>query len=188
MDMFTLKSIISGSVSLFLIGSMSFLADAQDPPDVQQQEPETAPIVEELHEEGYGEFANILEQTGIAAQLGDLEVTVFAPTDEALENLPPEVQGDERQLATIAMSHITEGKTSAEELEGTGHVQAVNGQPIEVNTEDDMVMIANAPVVEPDIEVEGGVIHEMGDVIMPEQQEQQEVPPQEDPPDPSDKD
>ncbi len=188
--MYTLKSIISGSLSLslFLVMSLSSLGFAQDdPPDVEQQQPETAPIVEELHEEGYGEFANILEQSGIAAQLGDLEVTVFAPTDEALENLPAEVQGDERQLATIAMSHITEGETKAEELEETGHVQAVNGQPIEVNAEEDMISVANAPVVEPDIEVDGGLIHEMGDVIMPEQQQQQ-APPQDDPPDPSDKD
>lgn len=183
MQYFKATSIISGLLSTCVILSFSMMATAQDQ-EMQQQPQESAPIVEELHDAGYTEFANVLEESGIAAQLGDMEVTVFAPTDEAFENLPPEVEADERQLATIAMGHIAQGETHADELSDGGHVQAVNGQPVEVEAEDDMIMIGNAPVTQPDMEVDGGVIHEVGDIILPDEGQQQQAPPQDDPPDP----
>lgn len=156
----------------FLFLGFTSLANAQD-------------IVDELsdHDE-FSQFAELLEESGLAEELDDGDYTIFAPSNQALEGLPPQMMQDERQLAELLMGHIVEESASSEELAQTGQLQAVNGMPLEVQADQTgEIMVGNAMVTNPDMEIASGVVHEISEVIVPQQQQQQE-PPQEPPQDP----
>jgi uncharacterized surface protein with fasciclin (FAS1) repeats len=108
---------------------------------------------------------------------GEGPYTVFAPTDEAFDQLPegaldfllqPENQDI---LAEVLTYHVVSGSVMAGDLR-TGGVNALSGG-IAVNVSDDGVVVNNASVVTPDIEASNGVIHVINRVLIPEALQQQ---------------
>ncbi len=168
-----LRKIIPAFITSFLLLGSVTLVNAQD-------------VADELAEhDEFSQFAELLEESGLADELGDGDYTIFAPSNEALEGLPPELMQDERQLSELLMGHIVEESASSEELGETGQVQAVNGAPLDVQAgQPGEIMVGNAMVTEPDIDIDNGVVHEISEIIVPQQQQQQQEPPQDPPQDP----
>ncbi|MBD1844093.1 fasciclin domain-containing protein [Cyanobacteria bacterium FACHB-63] len=100
------------------------------------------------------------------------DVTVFAPTDEALAAIPPAtfkalVQPENRALLTqVLQNHIVKGKVSSSDL-AAKQVQSLGGNPIAAQGSNGMLMIGNAQVVGADIAASNGTIHAINQVILP---------------------
>ncbi|MEC4850311.1 MAG: fasciclin domain-containing protein, partial [Jaaginema sp. PMC 1079.18] len=102
---------------------------------------------------------------------GDEPYTVFAPTDEAFDELPDGVvdallKPENRDLLRdILMYHVVPGNVTAEDLE-TGPVDTLNGG-LSVRVDPDKVVVNNGSVVEPDIKAGNGVVHAVNRVMIP---------------------
>jgi len=125
---------------------------------------------------------NTLEQAVQAANLADTlsgegPYTVFAPTDEAFDQLPegalefllqPENQ---ELLAEVLTYHVVPGSVMSGDLT-SGGLDTLNGG-IAVGVSDSGIVINNASVINPNIEASNGVVHVVNRVLIPEDLQQQ---------------
>ncbi|MDN5212248.1 fasciclin domain-containing protein [Fulvivirgaceae bacterium BMA12] len=102
---------------------------------------------------------------------GTDEFTVFAPTNQAFEDLgttldellKPENQD---QLANILKYHVVAGKLLSSNLSNSDLNTLLTGETVTVNT-DNGVRINDANVVTPDVEASNGVVHIIDKVLLP---------------------
>lgn len=108
----------------------------------------------------------------VEALQGDDAYTVFAPTDEAFEALPPgrldAWMSDPMEVKDLVNFHIVEGKLLASDIEGITTVKSVHGEELVIDTTGEGIKVGNAHVVEADIEARNGVIHVVDRVLKPE--------------------
>lgn len=109
---------------------------------------------------------------------GPNSYTVFAPTDEAFNQLPdgalefllrPENKGLLQEVLTY---HVVPGEVMAGDL-STGGIDALSGGIAVLVTDDARVIVNNASVVNPNIDASNGVIHVINRVLLPSQIRQQ---------------
>ncbi len=111
-----------------------------------------------------------------AAGLGDAlagEITVFAPTDAAFEELlgtlgldAETVLGSTDLLTTLLTYHVVPAAVTSDML-SNGPVETLEGSPVQVNLSDMGVMIDQAMVTEADIVAnDGGVVHIVDSVLV----------------------
>jgi len=101
--------------------------------------------------------------------------TVFAPTDGAFGNLPPEtlasLKKDPAALAEILNYHVVAGNKSAAVLASAFELVTVQGPIIMISVwpvKDGRVMLNNiATITSADIKASNGVIHAIDTVLMP---------------------
>lgn len=122
--------------------------------------------------ERFNTLVRALEAAGLRDTLASGgPYTVFAPTDEAFNELPdgaleyllqPENQELLKQVLTY---HVVPGEITASEL-STGTVDTLGGG-VAVLTNPDRVIVNNASVVNANIQAENGVIHAINRVLLP---------------------
>jgi basic membrane protein A and related proteins len=98
--------------------------------------------------------------------------TVFAPPDDALAAIPPDMMdslmSDPDQLAAVLQYHVVEGKLMAADLADGDTLTTLQGEEIAVSVEDGTVMLnGDVQVVEADIDADNGVIHVIDGVLLP---------------------
>jgi len=119
---------------------------------------------------------------GMVADAGLIETlrtpgpfTVFAPVDAAFAKVPTElltaVQGDPKLLATVLTYHVAPGTfTTADLLEiadTTGKLDTVAGVQLTITRDGDKPLINGFAIAVADIPATNGIIHAMGDVLVP---------------------
>lgn len=123
------------------------------------------------------ESFSTLEQALGAANLtstlaGTGPYTVFAPTDEAFNQLPegalefllqPE---NEDLLSQVLTYHVVSGEVTSDQL-STGVVDSLGGG-LSVGVFDSGVVINNASVIDADVQASNGVVHVVNRVLIPE--------------------
>jgi len=98
--------------------------------------------------------------------------TVFAPTDDAFTaaltalGITKQQLLDRADLADILKYHVLAGKTESSALQASQTVATVNGLPVTI-TKDTDVMFASAKVTSADVACDNGVIHVINKVIIP---------------------
>lgn len=97
--------------------------------------------------------------------------TVFAPNDAAFAKLPPgtvdSLLKNKAKLAAILKYHVVPGRVLAADVTGKSlNVATAEGQLLSVDGTMG-VMVNNAHVIQPDIQVSNGVIHVIDTVLMP---------------------
>ena len=96
--------------------------------------------------------------------------TVFAPTDDAFNKLPPgtldALLKDKDKLAQILTYHVVPGAVMAKDVK-PGDVPTANGKSLKVTADGGRVKVDNANVVKTDIAADNGVIHVIDSVIIP---------------------
>ncbi|MEM6505349.1 MAG: fasciclin domain-containing protein [Planctomycetota bacterium] len=123
-----------------------------------------------------GQFKTLAAALGAAdlvdALKGDGPFTVFAPTDEAFAALPEGtvetlLKPENKALLTAILTyHVVPGNLKAEDVVGGAPLVSLNGQKIDLNTTDG-VMVDKANVVKTDIATSNGTIHVIDAVILP---------------------
>jgi transforming growth factor-beta-induced protein len=118
----------------------------------------------------------LLEVTGLNETLSDpeLNVTVFAPTDEAFAVLPAPVvdflvnnTAARDLLADVLLYHVVNGTYTAADLEGVDNLTALQNETLAINATDGNVTVNQANVTAADIECSNGIIHVIDGVLMP---------------------
>ena len=118
-------------------------------------------------------LASLVESAGLDRALDShrLELTVFAPTNEAFAKLPSElleaVQNDRELLRFVLKNHIVRGSVQSTDLE-TGTVRTVGRTDLDVVVDEGGVSVGPASVVAADIIAANGVVHVIDEVLVPE--------------------
>jgi len=105
---------------------------------------------------------------------GEGPFTVFAPTNEAFDKLPPaELQrllkpANREELAKILTYHVVAGAAMAGDLEDGQMLDTVEGGKLPVKVEGGKVMVGDATVVQADVEASNGVVHVIDSVLIPQ--------------------
>ncbi len=116
-------------------------------------------------------LASLVDESDATATLsGSGPFTLFAPSDEAFEELPPDtlaaLRQNPRQLATLLQHHVVAGSYLSSELE-PGPIEMLDGTTLSVRVADDVITIGGATITEPDIEAGNGVVHVIDLVLLP---------------------
>ena len=104
--------------------------------------------------------------------------TVFAPTNQAFEQLPDGTLDEllkpenKEQLASILTYHVVPGEVRAAELSDGQKIDTVQGEQLTVEIQDGSVYLIdtkdNKIMVEtPDVKASNGIVHIIGGVLMP---------------------
>ncbi len=109
----------------------------------------------------------------VEALQGEGPFTVFAPTDEAFAKLPEETletllkPENKALLVSILTYHVVSGSVAAEQVVEMSAAGTLNGQRVDIATENDGVQIDGANVVKADIACSNGIIHVIDTVLIP---------------------
>jgi uncharacterized surface protein with fasciclin (FAS1) repeats len=99
--------------------------------------------------------------------------TVFAPTDQAFNNLPPgalEVllkPENNEQLRSILTYHVVPGRVTADDVVKLTSAKTVNGQEVRISVLKGVVRLNDAKVTKTDVTATNGLIHVIDRVIVP---------------------
>ncbi len=124
-------------------------------------------------DENLSTLADLVVASGLDRALDSerLELTVFAPTNEAFAKLPPEVleavQNDPKLLGFVLRNHIVRGSVESSGLE-TGTVRTVARTDLSVVVGEEGITVGPATVVGADNRASNGVVHVIDEVLVPE--------------------
>jgi uncharacterized surface protein with fasciclin (FAS1) repeats len=99
--------------------------------------------------------------------------TVFAPTDEAFNNLPPgalEVllkPENKEQLRSILTYHVVPGRVTAADVVKLTSAKTVGGQEVRISVLKGVVRVNDAKVTKTNLAASNGLIHVVDRVIVP---------------------
>ena len=123
----------------------------------------------------FNTLAAALKQADLVNTLKkDGPFTVFAPTDEAFNQLPKGTVEDllkpenKQKLIDILTYHVASGRLRAEEVAERRTVETLNGQRVAVAIDDGGIGLNNASVISADIRASNGIIHVIDQVLIPE--------------------
>jgi uncharacterized surface protein with fasciclin (FAS1) repeats len=116
--------------------------------------------VVQMHAE-IGTFVEALETAGLVEELaGDTKYTIFAPTNQAFEAMQREVaellKPENRQrLVSLLRAHIVADDVDPQRARQLPAARTLDGGTIQLSTENEKLMVGEASVVTPNIQVQG---------------------------------
>lgn len=136
--------------------------------------PELAPVAEVAQGRGrLSTFVTALGAAGLADTLsGDGPFTVLAPTDAAFERLPEgTVEGllrpeNRAALAALLKRHVVAGRAYSDQLAQRRAVSVVTGERLSLTATAAALEVADARVVQADVQASNGVIHLIDRVLV----------------------
>jgi uncharacterized surface protein with fasciclin (FAS1) repeats len=129
-------------------------------------------VVESIIDAGaFGTLAAGLKTAGLIQILaGKGPFTVFAPSDDAFEKLPPEqleaLLKDSALLKSVLRYHVISGHWRVNEFR-SGDVRTMQGGPVYVKVSGSRVQVNGARIVQTEIVAANGVIHFIDAVMLP---------------------
>ncbi len=124
----------------------------------------------------YSMLVKAVKATDLTATLGgEGPYTVFAPSDDAFNQLPADKRdqlmqpSNREKLRNILLNHVVEGEMRASDLRDGMMLKTVGGEQLKVSMKGNDVMINGAKVKNADIEASNGIIHGIESVMMPGQ-------------------
>lgn len=156
------------AISLFTLALaliLSFEVKAQEETNILELTAET---------ESLSTLATAVEAADLEATLqSEGPYTVFAPTNEAFENLPEGVFNEllkpenKEQLVAVLTYHVIPGEVMSDDVTKTMKAKTIQGSSASVKSNGESVMIENAEVVKADMDASNGVVHVINEVILP---------------------
>ncbi|MFZ0545243.1 MAG: fasciclin domain-containing protein [Candidatus Promineifilaceae bacterium] len=133
-------------------------------------------IVEVLANDGrFDTLLSLLERADLMGELQDTSAsyTLFAPTDEAFEKVPPELLEEwladpEGALNTILSYQIVNDRLTINQIANAKYLPTLEGRAIAVTTDQFVQVYLNGrPIQSFNILADNGIIHVMDEVILP---------------------
>ncbi len=163
-----------------LIAMIGFTSCEDDETNDESPDPQGETIVDVASSvDSYSTLVQALEKADLASTLeGNGPFTVFAPTNEAFENLFEEIGASSlddlsaEQLEPILLYHVVSGKVMSTDL-SNGYVPTLSPGAADtkasllVNIDNGVMLNGSSAVTSADIEADNGVIHEIDKVLMP---------------------
>lgn len=121
---------------------------------------------------GFDTLTAALELTGLDEVLrSDGPFTVFAPTEEAFEKLPPRLLNflldHPKYLEYLLLYHVVQGSLNAEEVFAERSLKTASGRKVYPRVIKGRPYINCSAVIEADIEASNGTIHVIDRVLIP---------------------
>lgn len=129
-------------------------------------------LIETMIIENLSAMVSALEGSGMADKLQqEGPYTVFAPSDEAFQQAPEQVQQllvnpDPEALEELIAGHVVEGEYTTEDLANMDEVETMGGETLSIDGQGDMLEVDGVRVAFNDIEAENGVIHTLQSVLI----------------------
>lgn len=162
-------------VFVFLLAIVTIQAcgdDDDDPVSPGNGDDEDSNIAEVAQsEDNYSTLVSNLEDADLLSTLEEEgPFTVFAPTNDAFDNLPEGLLDDlsSDELAEILNYHIVESQIASEDLDSAQTVETAADDELFVTVNGDVVVNDSATVTSADIGASNGVIHEVDAVLLPD--------------------
>lgn len=114
-------------------------------------------------------MAGALEATNLTSTIdGASDITVFAPTNSAFEDIGSALATLTAEQATAILGyHVVNGTVAYSSLLSNTSVTSMTGQPLNISITDGEVFVNSARVITADILVSGGVVHVIDSVLNP---------------------
>lgn len=172
-------------IAALALGSMPFAvaqsdADRADTDDQTEPDPvrSTDPISQVITDVDELEtFETLVAAAGLEAMLrGPGSYTVFAPSNEAFEQLPQgtlemlQAPANQQMLRRALLHHIIGANVSTAAL-SEGEVTTNAGKVVNIRFEGDRILVDRSEVVERDLQANNGVVHVVNQVLLPESNE-----------------
>ncbi len=143
------------------------------------EDDEAKTIVETAIEaDDFNTLVAAVEAAGLVDTLnGEGPFTVFAPTDEAFDNLFASAEidmNDTETLTEVLTYHVASGAIMAADVVNMTSIPTLQGGELTVEVTDEGVMVGGANVTATDIVCSNGVIHVIDAVLMPPAEEETE--------------
>ncbi|HEY1686919.1 MAG TPA: fasciclin domain-containing protein [Tepidisphaeraceae bacterium] len=162
---------------LVLLGAGALLAVSAARPAMAQNDDMKKDIVETATGPGMEQVTTLVQALKAAdlvdALKGPGPFTVFAPTNEAFNNLPAGTLDDlmkpenKDKLRKILLFHVHQGDAiSAADMKDM-KLSTMEGKKLKIKVKDGEVWVDGAKVVKPDIMCSNGTIHWIDKVLMP---------------------
>lgn len=160
-------------LSLILVSAVTFIGCGNDSDDDGGMSGMTElNIVETAQEnENFSILVQAIVDAGLTAALeADDPYTVFAPTNEAFNDLPEGTLENltNEQLAEILQFHVVEGAVASGDLSASQDVASLLGEELLVEAEGGVLVNGYANVTTADVEASNGIIHAIDAVLLPE--------------------
>ncbi len=133
-------------------------------------------IVDAAMASGMNKLAEALKAAGLVDKLkGPGPFTVFAPTDEAFNQVPKAamdmLMNDPMKMKDLLTYHVVEGKMMAADLKEHEYLQALNGGELRIDAKSwhlhRNIKVNDANIIKADLVVDNGVCHAIDKVMMP---------------------
>jgi len=130
-------------------------------------------VMQTLADRNFTTFVELLNVAGLEPLLAKEGIyTVFAPTNEAFDELPenaiPALENNTRELEKVLTYHVVAGKILMEkDLENMTSVKTLEGRELPINVTENGVQVGGANITEADIVASNGVIHQIDKVLIP---------------------
>jgi transforming growth factor-beta-induced protein len=152
--------------ALVLAGCSESSASPVDPIDPDQND-----VVDTAIEAGFSTLVTAVQAAGLENVLrGSGPFTIFAPTNQAFQNLPSGVLdgllADTDALTSVLLYHVVEGRILASDLTDGQIVTSIDGRPFRI-TLGSGAQVNGAGIVTTDVEATNGVIHVIDAVLIP---------------------
>ena len=157
-------------MSIMLIASFACSSDEEEVPVVEEPAPTVVDIA--VADGRFTTLVTALQAADLVGVLsGEGPFTVFAPTDDAFNNLPEgtldSLLADIPALTDVLLYHVVSGKVMAADVVGLESAETVQGSSVSISVMGENVMVDDANVIITDIEGSNGVIHVIDAVIIP---------------------
>jgi transforming growth factor-beta-induced protein len=124
---------------------------------------------------GFEILAAALEAAGVERAFdGNRHFTVFAPTNEAFQELldelglsAAELLADKSLLTAVLLYHVTRGDRYAAGLVASGFARMLDGNGASISTEDGQAYINDSRIVAVNIRARNGLVHVIDKVLLP---------------------
>lgn len=124
---------------------------------------------------GAGSFKTLLSllaASGLDKTLqGKGPFTIFAPTDKAFAQLPPDVlaalKQDPKKLEALLKYHVVEGALKSADMAKLKEQKSLGGEVLKTALVDNVAQINDAQVTEPDVETSNGLIQVIDRLLVP---------------------
>jgi len=121
-----------------------------------------------------GSFKIFLDAVKISGLTRELKTegpfTAFIPADDAFGRLPEDewqtLSKNPEQMAKMIRYHLTKGKVKVTEVK-PGLVNSIEGHPLTLKSDNGMVTVNGARVIESDLIADNGIIHAIDAVLLP---------------------
>jgi len=160
-------------------------AFAVAPAQAQDDTPEKTIVEIAQENENFSTLVQALQAADLVEALqGEGPFTVFAPTNEAFNNLPDGQlesllqEENKEQLQAILQYHVVSGKAPASAVTGMNEAETLQGKMVQINAGDNGVQLMgqnSAMVTTTDIMASNGVIHVIDTVLLPPEDEKQDM-------------
>lgn len=122
-----------------------------------------------------------LKQTGIDKELDSTgAVTLFAPTDEAFEQLSEEdvtsLMSDSTKLSELLRHHVVARAITSSDVMDSTEVETLAGDSLTVQSDNGMVTVEDASVIQADLTAGSSVVHAVDHVIVKKDKAMEPMP------------